>query len=984
MRKLLTTLTLLVVLISGCKKDNQLEVVGVCPLVISTIPLDKAVNVPLNQVVSATFNEKMDPATITQESFTLTATTAVAGTKAVTAVAGVVSYTGVTASFTPTSPLTPNTSYSGRIKTLVKDLMGNSLQADHVWTFTTGVPPTVVSTDPTNSAIGVILSKVVTATFSVAMNPTTINGTTFTVKQGTTAVAGTVSYTGTIASFTPAVAFTPNTVYTATITTLASNATGITLASDYVWTFNTGISPTVLSNDPLNNATGIALNKVITATFSVPMDAATFSTTTFSLKQGTTAIAGAVTVNGAIASFTPTIALTPNTVYTATVTNAVKNVAGIPLASNHTWSFTTGIYPTVTLTDPLNNAVGVAVNKTVDATFSVAMDPLTLTATTFTLKQGANPVAGLVSYTGTTASFNPTADLLPGTEYTATITKGAKNVGSIPLENDVVWKFTTAALPVPTVTLTDPLNTATGVILTKTVTANFSIAMDPLTLTTTTFTLKQGLTSVVGVVTYTGTTASFNPTLAALLPNTVYTATITTGAKSVAGVSLAADKVWSFTTAALVSPTVILTDPLDNAINVVPGKTVSVNFSMAMNQTTITATTFTLKQGATSVAGAVSYSGITASFNPTVDLLPGLVYTATITTGAKSLEGAPLAADKVWSFTTSNSTIPQVVSTDPLNLATGVALNKVVDATFNVTMNPLTITTTSFTLKAGSTSVLGLVSYLGKTASFDPTIDLLPSTVYTATITTAAKNLAGESLVSDYVWSFTTSASLVLAPVVDLKSAGRFGILAGVGVSNNAGFSVINNQDVGIYPGLRSSVTGFPPATIVGGAIYAADDIAPPGTPAMLAQAKLDLVAAYLFAEGAVSPAPATVSGDQGGKTLVPGIYKSTSTLLIQNGNLTLDGQGDPNATWIFQVASAFTTVGSPTGGSVILTGGAQAKNIFWQTGSSAVIGDYTTFYGNILALQSITMNSYAVATGRMLAQNGAVVMTGTNTINKP
>ena len=204
-----------------------------------------------------------------------------------------------------------------------------------------------------------------------------------------------------------------------------------------------------------------------------------------------------------------------------------------------------------------------------------------------------------------------------------------------------------------------------------------------------------------------------------------------------------------------------------------------------------------------------------------------------------------------------------------------------------------------------------------------------------------------------------------------------------MGVSNNAGFSVINNLDVGIYPGSRSSVTGFPPATVVGGAIYAADDIAPPGTPAMLAQAKLDLVAAYLFAEGATTPAPATVSGDQGGLTLAPGIYKSTSTLLIQNGNLTLDGQGNPNATWIFQVASAFTTVGG-AGGSIILTGGAQAKNIFWQTGSSAVIGDYTTFYGNVLALQSITMNSYAVATGRMLAQNGAVVMTGTNTINKP
>ena len=138
-----------------------------------------------------------------------------------------------------------------------------------------------------------------------------------------------------------------------------------------------------------------------------------------------------------------------------------------------------------------------------------------------------------------------------------------------------------------------------------------------------------------------------------------------------------------------------------------------------------------------------------------------------------------------------------------------------------------------------------------------------------------------------------------------------------------------------------------------------------------------------LFAEGATSPAPAIVSGDLGGTTLAPGIYKTTSTLLIQSGDLTLDAQGDVNAVWIFQVASSFTTIGG-AGGNVILSGGAQAKNIYWQTGSSATIGDFTIFKGNVLALQSITMNSGATATGRMLARNGSVVMTSTNIIDKP
>jgi hypothetical protein len=151
------------------------------------------------------------------------------------------------------------------------------------------------------------------------------------------------------------------------------------------------------------------------------------------------------------------------------------------------------------------------------------------------------------------------------------------------------------------------------------------------------------------------------------------------------------------------------------------------------------------------------------------------------------------------------------------------------------------------------------------------------------------------------------------------------------------------------------------PGLIFNGLFLAADD--PEPIPTALLQAKNDLTAAYLQAEGASMPAPVTISGDIGGQTLAPGIYKSTSSLLIQNGNLTLDAQGNPNASWIFQIASDFTTIGgspfpSPAGGNIILAGGAQAKNIFWQVGSSATIGDYTSFKGTILALTSVTMNA--------------------------
>ena len=505
--------------------------------------------------------------------------------------------------------------------------------------------------------------------------------------------------------------------------------------------------------------------------------------------------------------------------------------------------------------------------------------------------------------------------------------------------------------------------------------------MHPATINASSFTIVNGTTSIPGIITYSGNTATFTP-IGNLVANKTYIGKVTTAVKDLRGNAMQEDYIWTFSTGISLQPLVISTDPDNNETGVVLNKIITATFNTAMNPTTINGTTFTLKQGSTLIAGVVTYSGTTASFTPTLSLTANTVYTATITTDAKNLAGVALSSNYVWNFTTGNLIAPIVLSTDPFNMESGVALNKIINASFNMPMDPLTISGTTFTIKIGTTSVLGTVTYSGTTATFTPSSNLNSNTTYTATITTGSKNLAGIALANNYVWTFNTNTTNN-PPFVDLLTADRFGILAGVGISNNAGFSEIHNMDVGISPGVRSSVTGFPPAIIVNGAIYASDDLVPAGVSAMLIQAKQDLTNAYLFAEAATSPAPATVSGDQGGLTLAPGIYKSTSTLLIQSGDLTLDAQGDANAVWIFQVASDFTTVGG-AGGSVILSGGAQAKNVFWQIGSSATIGNGTAFKGNVLALTSITMGPNATAVGRMLARNGAVVMTSTNIIDKP
>ncbi len=319
---------------------------------------------------------------------------------------------------------------------------------------------------------------------------------------------------------------------------------------------------------------------------------------------------------------------------------------------------------------------------------------------------------------------------------------------------------------------------------------------------------------------------------------------------------------------------------------------------------------------------------------------------------------------------------PLVLNTDPANLVNSVPLDKIITVTFNTDMNPATITPTSIIL-VGNDTIAGTVSYAGTKAYFKPLVNLAPFTTYTGTVTTAVKDITGNALQQKYVWTFTTGAA-----GVNMGTTSRFAILAATGI-NSTGFSEIHNADIGVSPGLRSSIIGFPPATVNNGGMYAADDLFPSGIPAMLIQAHEDLTAAYAYAQNATSPSVTTLPAEIGGMTLLPGIYKSSSATYIESGNLTLDAKGDPNAFWIFQIASDFLTQGGP-GGDVILAGGAKAANIYWQTAGSTILGNNTSFKGTILALGTIRMNADATIEGRLLSRSGAIVLGNTNTILKP
>ena len=387
--------------------------------VVSVIPLKDATGVHVDSALIVTFNKEL-----TSSMKNVTIVTLKKGT---TTLEGTLSFSGNTARFKPNASLSARTNYNGYVQ-IGPVIAGTDPNVNNfMWGFTTAgdaadiIPPVVSSAVPANNATSVSLSANPAVTFSETMNPATITSSTFTLKQGTTAVAGSVSVAGATATFKPASPLTANKIYTGTISTGAKDAAGNSLASPYVWSFTTesGIdntAPTILTVVPASGSITAPTSTKVTVTFSEAMNSSTINSSTISIKQGTTSVAGTVTLSGATATFTPASALAANTVYTGTVTTAVKDAAGNALASNYSWSFTTAAAaditaPAILSVVPANNATAIAVNSKATVTFSEAMDAATITASTFTLKQGTTAVSGVVTYSGTTATFTPSAAL---------------------------------------------------------------------------------------------------------------------------------------------------------------------------------------------------------------------------------------------------------------------------------------------------------------------------------------------------------------------------------------------------------------------------------------------------------------------------------------------------------------------------------------------------------------------------------------------
>jgi hypothetical protein len=220
------------------------------------------------------------------------------------------------------------------------------------------------------------------------------------------------------------------------------------MPNSYIWSFVTSAAPdktppAVIATTPSTGATGVAVNIAPSVTFSEPVDQQTIS---FLVSTGSTTIPCTMSYSGTTAIFTPLNILANSTQYMVTISAGVKDLAGNPMPTSYSWSFTTGTAtdttpPIVSAVTPAAGATGVAANVAPSATFSEPVDSTTIT---FTLKDSKGAVLGYtMSYSGTTAIFTPAPKLKPNTSYTAQVSAGVKDLAGNAMLSPYSWSFTT-------------------------------------------------------------------------------------------------------------------------------------------------------------------------------------------------------------------------------------------------------------------------------------------------------------------------------------------------------------------------------------------------------------------------------------------------------------------------------------------------------------------------------------------------------------
>ncbi|MGZ3754766.1 MAG: ice-binding family protein [Mucilaginibacter sp.] len=622
-----------------------------------------------------------------------------------------------------------------------------------------------------------------------------------------------------------------------------------------------------------------------------------------------------------------------------------------------------GVCPTV-VTDPMDKAVDVALNKVITATFNTPMDAATITKTSFIIMQGATQVSGTVAATANAAvfTFTPDVPLSPFLVYTGTITKIAADKFHTALTADYVWSFTTiplislSALPAIGGTATGAGTFAKGSVVTVAAVPNTGYTFTNWTENGTVVSISPNYQfTVVGNRTL---VANFAVVVAGKFA-VVLTANPVPGGTTTGSGSYNAGS--GVTVTALPNAGYAFTNWTEGGVVVStsPGYTFTLNGNRTLvaNFSVITGSQLAVILSSNPAAGGnTSGSGAYASgTSVTVTATPNTGYSFTNWTE----NGAIVSTSAAYTFPlTANRTLVAnfAINTFTLNV---VAVNG------SVAVNPL-----QANYNYGTTAQLTATPNAGY--SFSGWSGDASGSVNPLTVTmTSNKNITA---------LFTLNPAIGPG-AINLGGAANFTILTKSGISTTGVSSIVGN--IGVSPAAATAITGFglimdsngqsSHTPIVSGSVFASDYAAP--TPSNMTTAVNDMQTAYTTANGLVTPAPVVDlgAGNISGLILPAGLYKWSTGVLITNAGVTLTG--GPNDTWVFQISQDLTVNNSA---NITLLGGAQAKNIFWIVAGQATLGTNVNFKGNILSKTLISLNTGTTVTGRLLAQTAVTLNAST------
>jgi YD repeat-containing protein len=758
--------------------------------VVSVNPALGATGVPTNTIIQLRFNKRIDPLTVTNTTFLVSATPGQPIAAAIT-----ISADGLTATLTPATPLQPETSY---IATggAITDLEGQLQTSCNVCSiFTTGVSvvtsgPTVVGVSPANGTVGVQVNARVDVVVSAPVSAPSVGSNAITVSAGGVPVVGTVSVgsSGTTLTFTPSSLLAVSTVYTVSVsgfTDQAGNAVAPITTS-----FTTGTSgvpdtsaPAVVSVSPANGATGVAVNSTIVLTFNKNIDPSTVNNTAIPISQAgfTGDLAGTYAVNGTTVTFTPLSVWPGSATVQVAVNGGVLDLAGNPSGSFSS-SFTTSVVndttpPQVVSVTPNNGATGIGPNVIPVLTFSKSLNPTTINANTFgLLANGANLNANPGhSADNRVVTLTPNSAVPASSTVTVVATNGVTDLSGNALANFESQFATASAFDTTHASVVGqrPGNGSTVVPLNTSVVLYISEPMNTSTISGALHISQNGvLVNGTTQVSSSGQVIQFTPA-SSWQNSALIQVFLDSTAKDMDGASLA-NYQGSFITAtgaSTVAPSVVSTSPVNGAANVPTNVVIDIGFNETLNPATVNSTTVSLI-GSTTISTSVSLigGGTIIQINPTATLTANTAYCVQLTTGIQGTNGIAFPFFSNICFTTGPGTdtvVPTVIIVSPSNGMVNVGDNANLRVFFSKAINPLSINSSTISVSGGSVQLPYTTTYfVGQQEVLIVPYAPLPDATQMTVAISGVTDLAG-NLVVPLTTHFTTGTGPdLVTPVV--------------------------------------------------------------------------------------------------------------------------------------------------------------------------------------------------------------------------